>query len=140
LAISHSAILERAKVPAREALQEALQGLKFKLSVDEAYEPFGAAGYLPCTLNGEDGGLDLRFEPAEAYLSEHPELKAEAGMRDILIGLRSGGDPREDVCALMLSAALAHDFGAIVVVSKKGTVIPVEQLLSRARSQFAELE
>lgn len=140
MAITHSAVLERAHVPAREALQNALKGLKFKLSIDETYTPFESAGYLPCTLNGEDGGLDIRFEAADGYLNQHPDLRTETGQRDTLITLRSGGDPREDVCALMIAAVLAHDFSAIVHDPKKGVILTAEQLISRARSQFADLD
>lgn len=135
-----SAILTRSDVPTREALHEAIKALKFKLSVDESYAPFESAGYLPCTLNGEDGGLTIRFDALEPYLSQFPDLKDQAGQRDTLISLRSGGDPREDVCVLMLAAALAEKFGAIVHDPKKGTITPADKLAGQARSQFAELD
>ncbi|QSA95554.1 hypothetical protein [Methylococcus sp. EFPC2] len=140
MSVSLSAILDRSDVPALEALNTALKGLKFKLSVDDAYVPFETSGYLPCTLNGEDGGLNIRFEAAEAYLGQHPQSRSEAGARDTLIALRSGGDPREDVCVLMIAAALAHDFGAIVHDPKKNVLLPAEKLVSQARGKFAELD
>lgn len=137
---SQSAILNRADVPTREALQAALKEFKFKLSIDEAYAPFASVDYLPCTLNGEDGGLKLRFDALEPYLDQHPELKDHIGGRDTLISLKSGGDPREDVCVLMLAAVLAGKFGAVVHHPKKNTLTPADKLLSQARSQFAELD
>jgi len=137
---SLSAILARTDVPAREALEDAVEALKFKLSVDESYVPFESKGYLPCTLNGEDGGLNIRLDAVEPYLAEFPSLKDQIGLRDTLVGLRSGGDPREDVCVLMLAAALAEKFDAIVHDPKKGTIIPADKLAAWARSQFAELD
>lgn len=137
--LSMSAILDRAAVPTHEALQKSLKALKFRLSVDDSYVPFELAGYLPCTLNGEDGGLDIRFESSAAHLARFPELPAASDGRDTLITLRSGGDPREDVCVLMLAAALASEFGAIVHEAGKG-IAPTEKLISRARALFTELD
>ncbi|WP_434130801.1 hypothetical protein [Methylocaldum sp. GT1BB] len=137
---SQSVILNRSDVPTREALQEAINGLKFKLSVDESYAPFESSGYLPCTINGEDSGVNIRFDALEPYLARFPNLQAQAGQRDTLITLRSEGDPREDVCVLMIAAALAQNFDAIVHSPKKDVLSPAEKLISQARSQFADLD
>ncbi|BBL77073.1 hypothetical protein [Methylomagnum ishizawai] len=135
-----SALLGRADVPTRAQLQEALREFKFKLDVDAAYAPFQSVDYLPCTLNGEDGGVKLRFDAVEPYLAQFPELDDPPGQRDTLVTLRSGGDPREDVCVLMLAAVLAAKFGALVHDPKKNATIPADKLLGLARSRFAELD
>ena len=140
MSLSQSAILNRTDVPTREALQEAIKGLKFKLSIDESYVPFESSGYLPCTINGEDGGFNIRFDASEPYFGRFPQVQSQADQRDTLITLRSGGDPREEVCALMVAAALAQNFGAIVHDPEKDTLYPAEQLISQARSKFAELD
>lgn len=75
MAVSYAILIRRADLPTRPALQEALAGLRFRLTLDEAYAPLESTGYLPCTLNGEDAGVDLRFEPADAYLHHHPRCK-----------------------------------------------------------------
>lgn len=137
---SKSAILNRSDVPSRDALHEAIKELEFKLSVDESYVPFESSGYLPCTLNGEDGGLNVRFDAAEPYVTQFPALKDHTGQRDTLITLRSGGDPREEVCVLMLAAVLAEKFGAIVHDPKKDALSAADKLIGQARSQFAELD
>lgn len=98
--------LARERVPARAALQKALGELGFALTLDEGYEPFGAAGYLPCTLDGEDAGFDLRFAALDAA--------QQSEGRDTLMSLRWGGDPREQASALAVAAALAQRFGAQV--------------------------
>jgi hypothetical protein len=60
------AYLNRKDVPARKALQEAVDQLGFKVMLDESYVPFKTAGYLPCTLDGEDAGFDMRFQNVAA--------------------------------------------------------------------------
>ncbi len=62
MARSQTAYLLRDDVPTRAALQKAIDGLKFKLTLDNSYVPFQTSGYLPCTLDGEDAGFDIRFQ------------------------------------------------------------------------------
>jgi hypothetical protein len=138
--VSQSAILRRSDVPSREALQEALKTLKFKLTLDESYVPLESSGYLPCTINGEDGGFDIRFDRLETYLGKYAELESCLEQRDTLISLRWSGDPREEVCALMVAAALAQGFDAIVHDPKKNVVITAEKATAEARAKFSELD
>lgn len=140
MAVSYAILIRRADLPTRPALQEALAGLGFRLTLDEAYAPLESTGYLPCTLNGEDAGVDLRFEPAEAYLHHHPPLQAPAEGRDILVRLRAGGDPREQVCALMIAAALAQCASAIVHDVEGDSLVPAATLLDQARRRFRALD
>ncbi len=62
--------LKATDVPTRKVLQKAVDELKFRLKLDEAYTPFEMAGYLPCILNGEDAGFDMWFKnrPSEFTL------------------------------------------------------------------------
>jgi hypothetical protein len=99
------AYTSRAQVPLRRALQEAIGRLGFKLTLDDAYAPFETAGYLPCTLDGEDAGFDLRFQDVADV---PPALKGAVGDRGAAIVFRWAGDPREEL------AALANEFGALV--------------------------
>jgi len=78
------AYLKRKDVPARKALQEAVDQLGFKVTLDDSCAPFKTAGYLPCTLDGEDAGFDMRFQDVAADIS--PALKASIGSRDTAIG------------------------------------------------------
>jgi hypothetical protein len=123
-------------VPARPALQQAIAALKFPLSLDDAYVPFQTAGYLPCTLDGEDAGFDLRFKDAAAELP--PALQPHLGGRDTAIALKWGGDPREEVAALVVCAALAKKFGALVQEGGTQTLIAPDALVARAKAKAAE--
>jgi hypothetical protein len=94
-------------VPARKALQHAIDELKFPLALDDAYVPFETSGYLPCTLNGEDAGFDLRFQTAAAS-------ETRIADRDTVMSFKWAGDPREEASALMVCAALVKEFDALV--------------------------
>jgi len=140
MAKSLIAYLERNRVPDRTALQGALKALRFPLSVDDGYVPFETSGYLPCTLDGEDAGVDLRFVDSATQLAGHPGLQDAVGARDAAIVLRWGGDPREHASALMLAAALARDFDAQVQSTQDDTLRTADALLGEARQCLANLQ
>ncbi len=122
-----SAYLSREKVPERTPLQQSIDALKLPLKLDGDYLPFETAGYLPCTLDGEDAGFDLRFGDVAANAASALNL----GERSVALNLKWGGDPREEAAALIFCAALANDFDAVV----QGTeVLSVKQLVTKARS------
>ena len=122
-----TAVLFRDKVPARKPLQQALDALGFGLKLDADYAPFETAGYLPCDLDGEDAGFDLRFKDAEDA--------AKFGGRDAVLTLNWGGDPREEAAASIVCAALAADFEAVVFCDD--AEVSVEALLARAKKALA---
>lgn len=134
------AYLERHRVPDHQALQEALKNLRFRLSVDDTYAPFESSGYLPCTLDGEDAGVDIKFSDSAAPLAAQPQLRQQIGQRDTAILLRWGGDPRERASALILGAALAHSFGALVQQPQEAVLRTPDQLLEEAREAFTQLQ
>jgi hypothetical protein len=118
-----TAYLFRDKVPARKPLQQAVDALGFGLKLDADYAPFKTAGYLPCDLDGEDAGFDLRFKDAENA--------EQFGGRDVALTLKWGGDPREEAAASIFCAALAKDFGAVVLRDEAD--VAAEALLAQAK-------
>jgi hypothetical protein len=134
------AFMEQSQVPDRQALQEAIKNLRFRLSLDEAYVPFEWSGYLPCTLDGEDAGVDIRFADSASRLAEQPQLQQQIGNRGTAILLRGGGDPREQASALILGAVLAPSFGALVQQHGDDTLCAAEQLLEEARDAFSQAQ
>jgi hypothetical protein len=117
-----TAYLKRTDVPTRTALQQAIARLPFALTLDDAYQPLRTSGYLPCTLDGEDAGFDLRF-------TDVTEPRADA--RDVAMTLKWGGDPREEAAALAVCAALARNFGAIVL--RDGAALSTDHMLEQAQ-------
>lgn len=123
--------LEPARVPSLADLQATIRGLRFALTLDPGYVPQQTQGYLPCTLEGEDAGVDLRFDTP-------PDQPASAESRATRITLRWGGDPREELTARVLAAAFAQDFDARVLDPDHDTVQTAEALLKQARRLHAE--
>lgn len=140
MAHTQTAFLARSQVPDRQALQDAIKSLKFKLAVDDTYVPFACAGYIPCTLDGEDAGFEIRFGSSAEPLADLPALQAQLGDRDTAISLRWGGDPRERASALMIAAALAHGFGALLHRPGEDGFHTAEQQLKEARAAFDQLQ
>ena len=93
MANSQIAFLARDQVPDRQRLQEAVKQLRFKLTIDEAYVPFECSGYLPCTLDGEDAGCDIRFGDATACAADAAYVQAQRDGRDTAMLFRWSGDP-----------------------------------------------
>ncbi|MGJ5181949.1 hypothetical protein ACQR16_34865 [Bradyrhizobium oligotrophicum] len=117
-----TAYLKRNDVPTRTALQQAIARLPFALTLDGGYVPLDTSGYLPCTLDGEDSGFDLRFTDVE-------EPRADGC--DVAMTLKWSGDPREEAAALAVCAALARTFGAIVM--RDGAQLSSDHMLERAQ-------
>ena len=122
------AYLSRKDVPALAPLQKAVDALSFNLTIDSDYAPFETAGYLPCTLDGEDAGFDLRFKNIGADLPT--AIQTSLAGRDCALTLKWGGDPREEMAALVFCAALAKTFDAIVQADD--TILSVDQLVKKA--------
>lgn len=119
--------MKRGQIPARTALQAALKALGFKLRLEEEFVPSAASAYLPCTLNGEDAGFTLRLDGC-----------AEITGKDVALILQWSSDPRERVAVLMVAAALAHDFDA-VVHDQELALKNAGELLATAEQEFSDL-
>lgn len=124
-----TAWIKRHDVPSRPALQMAIKALSVPLSLDETYAPFETAGYLPCTLDGEDAGFDLRFKEGQPLA---PELLAQLDGRDVAMICKWGGDPREDAAASLFCAALVKNFGALA--QQDDAFVSADALLARAEA------
>lgn len=119
------------RLPRRAALQATVQALGFAaLVLDAGAAPLAGQGYLPCTLDGEDAGVELRRTPAEALPGDD---------RDLQLTLRWSGDAREHACALILAAALAQDSAALVHAEGATKVLTAADLVALATRVAAGL-
>jgi hypothetical protein len=133
-----SAYLNRKDVPARKDLQKAIDGLKFKVTLDDGYAPFKSSGYLPCTLDGEDAGFNIKFQDVAADAAP-ANLKAQLAGRDVEIAVKWSGDVREYIAAMAACAALVQNFGAIVHDPDGDKVYASEEFLEKAREAAASI-
>lgn len=121
------------KIPTRKALQAALDAQGFKIVLDDDYRPGKTRGYLPCALDGEDAGFDLRFDAPDAEAAQKHGLGADSSA----LSIRWGGDPRELLAALGFAAALAQDFGGLAIEGDE--ILTAEALLARAKKAAASV-
>jgi len=135
---AQSAYLLRKDVPARKDLQKAIDGLKFKVTLDDGYAPFKTSGYLPCTLDGEDAGFTIKFQDA-APGTASANLKSALGERDVEIALKWSGDVREYIAAMSVCAALVQDFGAIVYDPDADKIYASGEFIEKAREAAASI-
>jgi hypothetical protein len=90
--------------PLRKALQAAINTLGYPLIIEDDYVPFASSGYLPCTLNGEDAGLMIRFITSEDKANQVAS-----------ISLQWSGDEREKATVAIIATALTSSFDAMVL-------------------------
>lgn len=135
MARRHILYIDRAGLPDRAAHQAAIDAVKINLTIDHGYAPFETEGYLPCTLEGEDAGFDIRFSRRDASAPSPPAI----GSRDVAIALKWSSDPREKIAAFVFAATLAQGFGAIVHDPDSDALISDQALLKQARAALDEI-
>jgi len=127
-----------ALAPDRAALHAAIKGSGIRLTLDDAYAPFDTTGYLPCTLEGEDAGVDLRFDRDGDWPDTARALAAERGDRQAVAMLAWGGDPREQISAWLLAAALAQTAQGLILDAQRGQLVAADALVKQAKALAAD--
>jgi hypothetical protein len=113
------AFLKSTNVPTRDGLQQAINRAGFGLTLDATYQPRTNVGFVPCTLNGKETGVEMYFDDSKELLDSFREIAED---RDCCISFRWGGDMRECACAMVVSYVLADSFD--VVISYEGEPPP----------------
>jgi hypothetical protein len=108
------AFLKASSVPTQEQWQQAIDRTGFDLKLDPTSEPRTNRGFVPCTLEGAESGVEMYFEDSSDFIQDFAELIDNLGDRNCCISFRWGGDMQECACAMIASLALAAEFGAIV--------------------------
>jgi hypothetical protein len=84
-------------------------------------------------------GFEIYFSSAADVLATYPHLSNAIGSRDVAITFVFGGHMEELACALIVSAALAKNFGAVVHYPADDILYSVDQLIGDARSVLREI-
>lgn len=128
MARSYSLKMKQENFPLRAVLQAAIKALGYPLIIEDDYVPFASSGYLPCTLNGEDAGLMIRFISS-----------TDAENQDATISLHWSGDEREKATAMIFAIALAESFEAIVL-DENNTLQPLNDLTTSIKKSLASMD
>lgn len=139
MSLSQSALMHRDMVPTHSELQAAIDGSGFDLKLDSFYVPFESSGFHPCILNGEESGFEVYWQPITDILSAWPELEAPTGSRDTSLTFIWHGDMSECACVLIVSAALAKAFDAVVFYQDDAILYTTDQLIEEANAVLGDL-
>lgn len=128
MARSFTVLIHQADFPLRTSLQATIKDLNFNLTVEGDYVPFVSSGYLPCTFEGEDAGLMMRF-------FKHESLTDKEGS----VSLQWSGDPREKVTVLIIASALAGQFNARVL-DESSKPLSASALIGMTKQALASID
>lgn len=132
------AFLNRADVPGRDALQASIDRLGFNLKLHPEFTPFDDSGFLPCILDGtSDVGFEVFYAPASEITKGDEDLAAIAAGRDFSISMVWRGSMKDCACGMIVSCALAKDFGAVVTYEGNPPE-PFESLLGNTKEIVAD--
>lgn len=109
------AFMKKSAVPTAQALQQSIDALGFALTLDPELDLFKPTSTSPCVLSGEpDIFLDLVSEAASNVVGGDDGLRKVAGDNDWCISMWWHGSMKDCACVLIVSSALATDFGAVI--------------------------
>lgn len=132
------AFLNRSNVPNRGALQASIDRLGFSLTLHPEFTPFTDSGFSPCVLDGtSDVGFEVLYAPASEVTEGDENLAAIAAGRDFCISMVWRGSMKDCACVMIVSCALAKDFGAVVTYEGEPPE-PFESFLENTRSIVAD--
>lgn len=109
------AFIQSQRAPDRTLLQASIDALGFDLKLGPEYVPFEDCSFVPVVLQGQAGhGLDIQFlRTEELVASDEIDARLVAG-RDRCISMAWHGSMKDLASVMIVSAALAKDFGAVV--------------------------
>jgi hypothetical protein len=134
MSLCQSAIMKRERVPDHSRLQAAIDATGFPLELDTYYVPFESEGFHPCKLSGRNSGFEVLWQPVEEIHAAWPGLKETIQDRDACLTFIWHGDMAECASVLIVSAALARRFDAIVFYQDDGMLYTADQLMAEARA------
>ncbi|MDX1914010.1 MAG: hypothetical protein SFU55_00370 [Methylophilus sp.] len=128
MARTYTVKMKQDAFPLRGALQAAIKTLGYPLTLEDDYVPFASSGYLPCTLDGEDAGLIIRFIGSEDVTNQNAS-----------ISLQWSGDAREKVTVMIVATALASSFKA-TVLDENNVELSLAELTTSTKNVLASLD
>lgn len=132
------AFLKRSNVPDRDALQSSIDALGFNLKLDPDFTPFEDDGFSPCILDGvPDVGFEIFYEPSSDITEDDEDLQDIAGDNDFCISMVWRSSFKDGACAMIVSCALAKDFGAVISYEGENTE-DLDSLIKNAKSMLKE--
>lgn len=109
------AFIDRARIPNYAALQASVEALGFDLKLNEHLNLLENTGFIPCELCGHGNvGFEIYTEPVTVVAEDDDFLLELANGLDACISMVWGGSLKDCAAVMIVSCALAKDFGAII--------------------------
>ena len=138
MSLEQHAFVRRSNMPTREDWQARISELGFGVELDPEMKVGDDKGFSPCTIKGQASGFEIYFESPEEVLASYPDIRESISDRDCCVTFRWGGDLLECVCVLVVSAALAKFFDAVVYYPHDAIFYSPDELLAEATSCLEE--
>lgn len=126
--------LKRSDMPVPSDWKKAIFDAGFPVVLDDNFDVFSFAGFLPCPVDGEPAGFEYYVAPTSS--DEFNEL-ALAPELDLSVQFCIGSRPLELTAALAASSVLASISGGVLVDPQEGEVIDARDAVAWAGSQLA---
>ncbi|HUF61001.1 MAG TPA: hypothetical protein VMN36_02905 [Verrucomicrobiales bacterium] len=126
--------MRRNHVPNHSQLQAAIDATGFPLVLDTFYQPFESSGFHPCKLGDADSGFEVLWQPIEEIYDAWPTLRDAIQDRDVCLTFIWHGDMAECASVLIVSAALARGFDAVVFNQDHEILSTADQLMDEANA------
>lgn len=127
------AFIQRSRVPGRQALQASIDSLGFDLQLHPELNLLEDEGLSPCVLGGVPGmGFELFTTSTADVVEDEEDLADVAGENDLCLSLIWHGSMKDCACVMIVSCALARDFGAIISFEAEPPV-SLDELLAGTR-------
>lgn len=112
MSIVNAVLLDGSRMPSPKAWAAEIRRLGFDMRLDPDFDVETFSGFLPCAYEGQEAGFEYFREPiAEAGLED--DARKQAGDRDTLVSLRTQGDMRGLMTAVIASTVLASLTGGV---------------------------
>lgn len=132
------AFLTTSRVPTRVELQASIDSLGFDLKLHPELDLRSDTGFSPCILAGvEDVGFELFGQPSADVADGDPDLVEMIGENDFSISMVWRSSMQDCACVMIVSSAMAKDYGAVISYEGEPPV-SLDELLTETKATIEE--
>jgi hypothetical protein len=125
--------LKRSDMPAPSVWKNAISDAGFPVVLDDDFDVFSFAGFLPCSVDGEPAGFEYYVAPTSSDTFNELALAPEL---DLSVQFSIGSQPLELTAALAASSVLASISRGVLVDPQEGEAIDATDAVSWASGQL----
>lgn len=120
-------------LPSRDRWQRAIDALSLPITLADDFDPASADGFQPCTVNGDESGVEVFHMPLEEALEDVPAVAPHVRGTNHTLAFRFGGDAYEAAAALAMCASLLSVSDCVIWEEGSAEPQTKEQLVAEAK-------